>query len=61
MTFAAVSGTVYEVVFDSAGRVDSGAGEMVLYGGDRYRRVTVYGAGGVRFERWDGSAWIREY
>jgi prepilin-type N-terminal cleavage/methylation domain-containing protein len=61
ITFSPVSGSVFEVVFDSAGRVDSGAGEMVVYGGERYRRLTVYGAGGVRYERWDGLAWTREY
>ena len=61
VTFAAVSGSAYEVVFDSAGRVESGTGEMVLYGGGHYRRVTVYGAGGIRFERWDGAMWTREY
>jgi hypothetical protein len=61
ITFAAISASAYEVVFDSAGRVDSGAGEMVVFGGGRYRRLTVYGAGGMRFERWVGSAWTREY
>jgi prepilin-type N-terminal cleavage/methylation domain-containing protein len=61
ITFAPLSASTYEVVFDSAGRVDSGAGEMVVYGGGHYRRLTVYGAGGVRFERWNGSGWTREY
>jgi Tfp pilus assembly protein FimT len=61
ITFTQLSGSLFEVIFDSAGRVDSGAGEMVVYGGERFRRLTVYGAGGVRYERWNDLTWLREY
>lgn len=57
ITFEFVSGTVYRVVFDPDGYVSSGTGDLVLYGGERFGRVRVYSAGGIRRERWDGSAW----
>jgi len=47
----------YEVEFNPDGFVSSGAGVVVLLGGERYGRVTVFGAGGVLVERWDGSSW----
>ncbi|MDX1388459.1 MAG: GspH/FimT family pseudopilin [Acidobacteriota bacterium] len=47
----------YEVVFTSDGIASSGAGEVCLFGGERYGRLTVFGAGGVLVERWDGSSW----
>ncbi len=47
----------YEVVFTPDGVASSGAGEVCLFGGDRYGKVTVFGAGGVVAERWNGSSW----
>ena len=44
--------------FDPDGHVSTGAGEMVLCSGERYGKVIVYSAGGVRYERWDGLAWV---
>jgi Tfp pilus assembly protein FimT len=60
VTFELVGGSVYRVVFDPHGYVTSGAGELVLYGGERYGRIRVYSAGGVRHERWDGSSWTTD-
>ena len=57
ITFTAVSG-VYHVEFDPDGHVSTGAGEMVLCSGERYSKVVVYSAGGVRYEEWDGSSWV---
>jgi Tfp pilus assembly protein FimT len=58
ITFENVGGTLFRVVFDRDGHVSTGAGEMVLYGGERYGRVTVYAAGGVRHESWNGATWV---
>jgi Tfp pilus assembly protein FimT len=57
ITFTYVAGSVYHVEFDADGHVATGAGEMVLCAGGSYRRILVYGAGGVRYQRWDGSNW----
>ncbi len=57
ITFTSASG-VYHVEFDPDGHVSTGAGEMVLCSGERYGKVIVYSAGGVRYERWDGLAWV---
>jgi prepilin-type N-terminal cleavage/methylation domain-containing protein len=56
ITFTA-SGSVYHVEFDADGHVASGSGEMVLCSGERYGKLVVYTAGGVRYEKWDGTAW----
>ena len=49
---------VHEATFEADGTVSSGAGgEIVLRGGDDYYRITLYGAGGVRVERWDHNGW----
>jgi len=60
VTFEFVSGAVYRVVFDPDGYVTSGAGELVLYGGERFGKVLVYSAGGIRYERWNGSSWAKD-
>ncbi len=57
ITFTPASG-VYHVEFDPDGHVSTGAGEMVLCSGERYSKVVVYSAGGVRYERWDGLSWV---
>jgi Tfp pilus assembly protein FimT len=59
ITFAEASGSVYLVQFDPGGYVSSGAGEMVLYGGECYRKLVVHSAGGVGYERWNGSSWAQ--
>ncbi|HEU4402962.1 MAG TPA: GspH/FimT family pseudopilin [Candidatus Polarisedimenticolia bacterium] len=57
ITLTAGSGTQYLATFAADGSVSDAAGEIVLKGGDRYDKVTLYGAGGIRVEHWDGSAW----
>jgi Tfp pilus assembly protein FimT len=57
ITFTPASGSVYHVEFAPDGRVSTGAGEMVLFSGERYAKVVVYSAGGVRYEEWNGSSW----
>ena len=57
ITFTPASG-VYYVEFDPDGHVSTGAGEMVLCSGERYGKVVVYSAGGVRYQKWDGSTWV---
>lgn len=47
----------YQTVFTSDGIVALGPGEVVLLGGQRYGRVSVFGAGGIQVERWNGSTW----
>jgi prepilin-type N-terminal cleavage/methylation domain-containing protein len=57
VTLATVSGSTYQATFASDGSVSAGAGLIAMQGGDGSYRVTLYGAGGVRVERWDGAAW----
>jgi prepilin-type N-terminal cleavage/methylation domain-containing protein len=57
VTLSLVSGTTYQTTFGSDGAVTQGSGVITVFGGDRYEQLTVYGAGGVRLDRWNGSAW----
>ena len=47
----------YEVIYTSEGTVSTGVGTAHLFGGQRYGRISVFGAGGTAVERWDGSGW----
>lgn len=58
VTLASVSGDLYQATFASDGSVTAGAGLIAVQGGDGSYRVNIYGAGGVRVERWDGSSWV---
>jgi Tfp pilus assembly protein FimT len=58
ITLAPVSGTVYQATFASDGSVAEGAGAIVLTAGGRSDRLTLFGAGGVRVDKWNGSAWV---
>ncbi len=58
VTLASVSGSLYQATFSSDGSVTAGAGLIALQGGDASYRINLYGAGGVRVERWDGSSWV---
>ena len=52
------SSPVYYVEFHADGYVTSGAGEMVFCSGTHYDKITVYSAGGVHYQQWNGSGWI---
>jgi Tfp pilus assembly protein FimT len=57
VTLELQSGTTYGTTFSSDGAVSAGEGVVCVSGNNLFSRVTVYGAGGTRVERWDGSAW----
>src|SRR5262245_47961464 len=58
VTLTSLGGTLYGATFASDGSVSAGAGLVSMQGGDGSYRVNLYGAGGIRVERWDGSAWV---
>jgi Tfp pilus assembly protein FimT len=47
----------YQVVFRPDGTVAAGTGSVVMHGGDRFGRISVYGAGGIQVDTWNGSGW----
>jgi len=47
----------YQIEFTSDGIVNTGTGVVMLHGGESYGRISVYAAGGVEVERWNGAAW----
>ena len=58
VTLAAVGGGLFQATFSADGSVTAGVGLVALEGGDGSYRINLYGAGGVRIEKWDGSQWI---
>lgn len=58
VTLAAVGSGIYQATFSGDGSVTAGVGLVALEGGDGAYRINLYGAGGVRVERWDGSQWV---
>ena len=57
VTLPLLAGTTYQATFESHGGVSSSVGVVHMRGGDRYGRVTLHAAGGVKIERWMSSAW----
>jgi prepilin-type N-terminal cleavage/methylation domain-containing protein len=57
VTLASVSTNVFQTVFNSDGSVSAGSGVVAIFGGDTYGRVSLFVAGGLQVERWNGSAW----
>lgn len=57
ITLALLSGTCYGVSFSPDGSVTTG-GVVSIFAGGRYDQVTLYGAGGTKVERYDGSSWV---
>lgn len=49
--------TAYEAWFRSDGVVTVGVGDIRLLGGQRYNRVSVFGAGGTQVDRWNNGGW----
>ncbi len=58
ITLNNVSGTLWETTFRQDGVVSSGSGSVHIATDDLYRKVSVYVAGGVHLQTWDGSTWI---
>ena len=58
ITLTHVSGKTFHTVFGPDGIVDSGTGLVALLGGNQYERVQVFGAGGIRIQKWNGTEWI---
>jgi len=54
------SGTpdVYQATFESDGSISAGSGTVMMEGGEDYKRVSVYAAGGTRAEHWNGTSWV---
>jgi Tfp pilus assembly protein FimT len=57
ITLTHVSGDTYQATFSPDGSVSSGSGSISMRGRDHFERIALYGAGGTRVERWNGSAW----
>lgn len=47
----------YQVVFDSDGTVTTGTGDVYLFGGNRFGKISIFAAGGTQVERWNGVSW----
>ena len=58
ITLTNVSGKVFHTVFGSDGIVSSGTGQASLLGGSKYERLQVFGAGGIRIQKWNGTKWV---
>ena len=58
ITLTHVTGKVFHTIFASDGIVDTGTGLVCLLGGNQYERVQVFGAGGIRIQKWNGTAWV---
>jgi Tfp pilus assembly protein FimT len=56
VTLPVVTPGVHQVDFRSDGTV-SAAGTVHLFGGNHYRKVSLFLAGGTQVEHWSGSAW----
>lgn len=57
VSLAAVGGALYRCTFSSDGTVGGGQGAVILFGGEIYERASVYLAGGIEVENWNGSGW----
>lgn len=58
ITLPLLGGTVFKATFESDGAVDSeGGGNIALAGGGRSNRISLRDAGGIKIDRWNGSAW----
>lgn len=59
VTMAPLGGSWFGARFNSEGTVLQGWGEIVMFGGDRFGRISLFAAGGVQADRWSGSSWLR--
>jgi len=58
ITLTSLSSTLFQATFSSDGSVSAGAGVIIMAGGNRYDRLSLFAAGGLRVESWNGSAWV---
>ena len=58
ITLSLISGSTYQATFAPDGSVSDGAGVIMFAGGERSDRLTLFGAGGVRVDTWNGSTWV---
>jgi prepilin-type N-terminal cleavage/methylation domain-containing protein len=56
-----VDGSIYEASFGADGALSSNTGDVSLYGGEMFGRVSIFAAGGTQLESWNGSAWEVDY
>ncbi len=57
VTLDNVSGSIYQTRFGNDGIVNIGTGEVHMFGGSKYKKVEVFGAGGIRIQKWNGTSW----
>lgn len=57
ITLADAGGGQFAATFASDGIVSLGDGAVHMQGGEQFGRVTVFVAGGVEIEYWNGSSW----
>ena len=57
ITLTHVTGKTFHTIFGSDGIVSLGTGEAVMLGGSKYERIQVFGAGGIRIQKWNGTQW----
>jgi len=55
--FNKLDGSNFDVTYGSDGTVPTGIGTAYLFGGERFVRISVFGAGGTSVERWNGKNW----
>lgn len=48
----------FQTTLAADGTVTSGTGDVFLYGGGRFGRVSIHAAGGSEVRYWDGSRWL---
>jgi Tfp pilus assembly protein FimT len=52
-----ISSTLREATFEPAGTATAGTGLIHLFGGEEYLRISIFGAGGLLVEQWNGASW----
>jgi hypothetical protein len=45
------------VRYASDGTIEAGEGDVVVHGGDRYGRISLFTAGSAQVTTWSGGAW----
>ena len=58
VTLSPLTGTIFQSVFSQDGTVASGAGDVGMFGGERFRLVSLHAAGGLQIRHWDDGSWL---